>query len=276
MGARRRFSRPGPLAGAWSSREIIISEDVSGRTVLLQLATGTYLGLDRSAATIVGLLNEDPDQELAARALAARYGIPLEQARADVASVVASVQGMTARRTSRGRRPTLIGVRVVAASWGRLTWRYRITTAWVTVIVVVIETGLKVTSVATLARWLQVPLATDNAPPPASGPDDLSDLTPAERRMYWSVHWVLSRWLYDGTCLRRALALGWFLRAHHPRLRLGVMDDEGTVAHAWIEVGGRAYNTQPVTKAFTHGGIGDGPREPGSDDPTTSGSDGFL
>jgi hypothetical protein len=269
MGARRRLSRPGSFAGAWLSREVVISEDASGGTVLLQLSTGTYLGLDRSAAAIVGLLNEDPDQERAARALAARYGIPVGQARADVASVVSSVQGMTARRTSRGRRPTVTGVRAVAASWGRLTWRYRVTTAWVTVIVVVAETGLKVTSVSTLARWMRVPLATDEAPPPASGPDDLSDLTPGERRVYWSVHWVLTRWLYDGTCLRRALVLGWFLRAHHPRLRLGVMVDEDTVAHAWIEVGGRAYNTQPVTKAFVQGGARGGADDPASEHPST-------
>lgn len=237
----------------------------------MQLATGTYLGLDRSAVAIVNLLNQDPEPAHAAQALVDRFGIPLERALEDVDSVVAAVRSMTAQRTSRGRRPTVTGVRAVARSWRCLAWRYRISTSWVTVVVVAVETGLKVTTVSTLARWMQVPLATDDAPPPVPAPDDLSDLTAGEQRMYWAVHWVLTRWLYDGTCLRRALALGWFLRARHPRLRLGVINDEGTVAHAWIEVGAKAFNTQPVTGAFTSGGI-----RPGPDDPPTSGSERSL
>jgi hypothetical protein len=115
---------------------------------------------------------------------------------------------------------------------------------------VAVEIGLKCTDITRLARWMGVPLATDTVAPPAIGPDDLSILTERERRLHWAVYWVMARWLYDGTCLRRALAFGWILRRRAPVLRLGMLDDQGTLAHAWIEVEGRAFNSQPVTSTF--------------------------
>jgi len=242
--------RPGPRERAWFARDVVTSVDSSGERVLLHLPSGTYLGLDRTAATIVDLLIENPDERLAASALVERYGIPYERALGDVAAVVAAVQGLTAQRVNRGRRPTVAGVRVVAQSWRRLSWRYRFTAILATGVMVVVEVGLKLVSLSRLARWMGVPLATDQAPPPVAGPDDLGILTGDEQRAYWALGWVLARWLYDGTCLRRALALGWFLRRRGPVLRLGMIDDAGPVAHAWIEIEGRAFNAQPVTATF--------------------------
>jgi hypothetical protein len=251
--------RPGSQKGAWSARDVVSSVDVSGETILLHLPSGTYLSLDRSAARIVDLLNDDPDPRHAADALLRQFGVPFEQALGDVGAVVAAVQGMSAPRTSRGRRPTVAGVRVVTLSWWRMSARYRWTTVQVTLAVVAIELGLRVVSVARLARWMQVPLATEQAPPPLAGPDDLAGLSDAEQRAHWAVRWVLARWLYDGTCLRRALALGFFLRRHHPVLRLGMIDEVGAAAHAWIEFGGRAFDAQPVTGTFAAGAVGAGP-----------------
>lgn len=221
--------------------------------MLLHIRTGTYLGLDRSASRIVGLLNEDPDPARAARVLTGRFDVPFEQALADVTGVIDAVQSMTARRTGTGRRPTVAGIRVVTRSWRRLSWRLRLATLGVTMVVIGIEAGLLVTDIATLARWMGVPLATDDVTPPPIRPDDLSELTLREQYWYWAVHWVVTRWIFDGTCLRRALALGWFLRRRHPVLRLGMIDHEDTVAHAWIEVDGRAFDAQPVVGAFATG-----------------------
>jgi hypothetical protein len=250
--------RPGPRKRAWSARDLVSSVDASGETILLHLRSGTYLSLDRSAARIVDLLNDDPDPGHAAEALSRQFGVPFEQALADVGAVVAAVQGLSAPRTNRGRRPTVAGVRVVTQSWWRMSTRYRSTTVRVTLVVVAIEVGLRMVSVARLARWLRVPLDTDQSPPPLTGPDDLDGLSDAEERAHWAVRWVLARWLYDGTCLRRALALGFFLRSRHPVLRLGMVDEAGGVAHAWIEVGGRAFDTQPVTGTFSAGALRSG------------------
>jgi len=50
---------------------------------------------------------------------------------------------------------------------------------------------------------------------------------------------VLRQRPFNGTCLRRAIVGGYFLRAHDPLLRIGVAKDRGRVtAHAWIEVDG--------------------------------------
>ncbi len=229
--------------------------------MLLHLPTGTYLGLDRSASRIVELLNSDPDPESAARALARRFDIPFEQALGDVRAVIDAVQGMNAPRVGRGRRPTVAGTRLVKQSWLRQSWRLRFATIQVTVVVIAVEVGLMVPDLPTLARWIGVPLATDRTEMPLGGPDDLSQLTSAEQDKYRAVHWVLTRWLFDGTCLRRALALGWFLRRRDPVLRLGMLRDDDAVAHAWIEVDGRAFNAQPVTASFAAGGVG--PERPG-------------
>ncbi len=52
--------------------------------------------------------------------------------------------------------------------------------------------------------------------------------------------WRILRWgPFNGTCLRRAVVGGYFLRHHHPLLRIGVTKTGGKVAaHAWVEVGG--------------------------------------
>ncbi len=247
--------RPGSRKGAWSARDVVSTVDASGRTILLHLRSGTYLRLDRSAARIVDLLNEVPDPRHAAEALSRQFDVPFEQALGDVGAVAAAVQEMSAPRTNRGRRPTVAGLRVVIQSWWRRPARFRWTIVQVTLVFVAIEVGLKTVRVSRLAGWMQVPLATDQSPPPLAGEDDLTGLSAADHRAYEAIRWVLSRWLYDGTCLRRALALGFFFRRRHPVLRLGMIDDAGAVAHAWIEVGGRTFDTQAVTGTFAAGAV---------------------
>ena len=74
-----------------------------------------------------------------------------------------------------------------------------------------------------------------------------------ELRALWAVGWVLERWLFDETCLRRSLASGWFIRRRRPVLRLGMIDDGGSVAHAWVEAQGRAFDSAAVTGTFASG-----------------------
>jgi Coenzyme PQQ synthesis protein D (PqqD)/Transglutaminase-like superfamily len=244
---------PGSHRGAWHARDVVTSVDSSGGRVLLHLPSGTYLGLDRTAATIVDLLDADPEPEHAAEALVARFGIPHDQALADVEGVIDSVQRLSAPRTTRGRRPTVAGVSIVTRTWFRLPWRNRLTIARVTAVVIAVEVGLAVRPLPRLARLLGVPLETGRSDPPPTGSEDLGILTHEEQGVYWAVNWVLTRWLYDATCLRRALVLGWFLRRRRPVLRLGMIDEDAGVAHAWIEIAGHPFGATPVTGAFVTG-----------------------
>ena len=55
-----------------------------------------------------------------------------------------------------------------------------------------------------------------------------------------SLEWVLRRWPFGDTCLRRGLVTGFFLRRRSPVLRLGLMRD-GVTSHAWVEAEGCSY-----------------------------------
>jgi hypothetical protein len=188
--------------------------------------------------------------------LSRRFDVPVDQTLGDVEAVIAAVQQLSASRSGSGRRPTLAGTAVVARSWWRLPWSYRVAAAEVTAVVMAVELGLRVGDLERLSRWMRVPLATGSAPVPVSGPDDVSGLTDRELLIHGAVAWVLARWLFDGTCLRRALTFGWFVRRHHPVLRLGMTTDDSRVAHAWIEFNGLAFDAQPVTGSFVTGDVG--------------------
>jgi hypothetical protein len=229
-----------------------MSTGSTGERVLLHLPTSTYLLLDDAAARIVDLLTEDPDPRHAADVLVRRFGIPREQALADVLTVVDTVQGLTAARSDRGRRPTMDGIRVVGQAWLRQPWGVRWVILQATVAVAVAEVGLAVTSLRHLSTLMRVPLADDGAVDVQEVDNfgALDTLTPREQRAHWAVDWVLERWLFDGTCLRRSLAFGWFIRRRRPVLRLGMIDDGGTVAHAWVEAEGRMFDATAVTGSF--------------------------
>lgn len=239
--------------GGWCSRDIISSVTAAGNVILLHIRSGTYFGLDGSAARIVELLNESPDVEAAATALAEEYGIPFERALIDTNAVVDAVNELSATRTSRGRRPTVAGIRMMTQWWWHQQWPYRVATFEVVIVVIVVELGLRIADISRLARWMRVPLATDEASPPSIRPDDLAGLTSHEQRVHWAVHWIMEHWLYDGTCLRRALVFGWFLRRRKPVIRLGMLDDQEAVAHAWLEVEGRTFNQQVIAGTFSSG-----------------------
>ncbi|HEY4929188.1 MAG TPA: lasso peptide biosynthesis B2 protein [Acidimicrobiales bacterium] len=234
------------------------AEAPSGHLVVLHVPSGTYLRLEGSAADIVSLLVEHGDAGAAATALSARFAIPMAQARDDVASVVRSVTGLRAARASQPRRPTWSGMRRTVGGWVRLPPAKMLGVAQATVVVLVVEVGLRTTDLDRLARWMGSPMASTSAP--ATRDDDAANvatLSRAEQRNYWAATWVLDRWVYDGTCLRRALATGWFLRRHHPELHLGLID-EGETSHAWIEAAGMSFNAIPVTGVFV-GRPTDGP-----------------
>jgi hypothetical protein len=243
-------SQPGFRKGAWLARDLIVSSDLSGQAVLLHLPSGIYFGLEGSAAQIVSLLNEEKGHWAAAEELARRTGISAERAMADVGAVIDAVQGLESPRIDRGRRPTVTGALFAVRSWRRLPWRHRIATAQAASIVALVEAGLYFTSLTRVASLLGVPLSTDQVAVPVPAPDNLGSLSEKEQRAHWAVQWVLRQWLFDGTCLRWSLAFGWFIRRRNPVLRLGLIDEEGTTAHAWVEAGEHAFNTTAVAGPF--------------------------
>lgn len=71
------------------------------------------------------------------------------------------------------------------------------------------------------------------------GATTLVELSAREREQLDTAWRMLRRPPFNGTCLRRALVGGYFLRAHDPILRIGVAKTDGVVAaHAWVEIDG--------------------------------------
>jgi hypothetical protein len=221
----------------------------SGHRILLHVPSGTYLKLDESASAIVDLLAKYGDAPVVAEALARQYSISPERANADVTSVVTTLQSLRPSRVSRARRPRLPGVIHITSQWWSLPVRQRLAVVRVTLLVVVVEMGLRTSDIATLARRMRVPLAAGIADLPVDKPDDVGSFSASEQRAYWAARWVLNRWIYPGTCLRRALVTGYILRRHHPVLRLGLIGD-GSTSHAWVEAEGMSFNASVVTGAF--------------------------
>ncbi len=223
----------------------------SGALVLLHVPSGTYLRLDGSGSDIVDLLVEHGDAGRAATALADRFDLPIERATADVTTVVTALTGLRAERVARPRRPTLRGAAAEGRKWWGLSNPLKLAVVKAMAVVLVVEVGLWTLDLARLAAWMRVPLATgpSSSGRPA-GEGDADSLTPREQHDVWATVWVLDRWVFDGTCLRRALVTGYFLRRHHPELHLGLIG-EGETSHAWVEAEGMTFNAQPVTGLFT-------------------------
>jgi hypothetical protein len=113
--------------------------------------------------------------------------------------------------------------------------------ALVALVALVVETGLRLSTLPRLTRLLGIRLAQDcefeqqqdSALPPG---------IPAIwiRRRAFAVNQVFRHWPFDNTCLRRALVLGQRIHRLDPTLVIGVRhDDSGALtAHAWLVVAG--------------------------------------
>lgn len=111
----------------------------------------------------------------------------------------------------------------------------------------VAEVLLRVTDLPTTCRALRIALDVSSAAPARTA----TVVLPAgSRRAIRVAGAVVARWPFGDTCLRRCLLLGHLLRRMRPVLRIGVQRSEGTfAAHAWLEVGGSAFDVSAVEYA---------------------------
>lgn len=130
-------------------------------------------------------------------------------------------------------------MRRALAGIGRLSWRDRAELAKVLVLSVLVEFGVRVVPLPTMARWCSVTLAETET----AEVRRLAELPGWARQRVLIARRVIRRWPIEGTCLRQSLVVGQRLRSLDPKLHIGVRADDGTVsAHAWIEVLGGALD----------------------------------
>jgi hypothetical protein len=134
-------------------------------------------------------------------------------------------------------------------SWanGRVVLRraFRLFDPRVALVALVVEAGLRLSTLPRLTRLLGIRLAQDcesEQQQDSAFPPDLP-VTWIRRRAL-AVNRVLRHWPFDDTCLRRALVLGQRIRRLDPALLIGVRhDDSGALtAHAWLIVAGVALD----------------------------------
>ena len=108
-------------------------------------------------------------------------------------------------------------------------------------VALVVEAGLRFSTLPRLTQILGVQLAQDYEPKQQQDSALPSGLPVVWlRRRALAVNRVFRHLPFNDTCLRRALVLGQRIRRLHPTLVIGVRHDESgaLAAHAWLVVGG--------------------------------------
>jgi hypothetical protein len=247
-----RGARGGPT-GAFSTSDLLIARHDDG-AVVLHVPSGTYLKLDASATEILDLVRSN-GRAGAASELVAKYGLDPDTATTDVTAVLDGISG-TRAPAAPGRRPALAGVATVFREWtGLASWSARLMVVEVAALVVGAEVALRVAPIDAIARRVGAPLADVGvAVDPTMPPLEEESLTDHELLLFAAGDWVLARWVYDATCLRRALVGGWILRRRHPELRIGLVEEGDVAAHAWLVVEGRSIGAQANVSSFSRAG----------------------
>ena len=109
------------------------------------------------------------------------------------------------------------------------------TTLWVIVVAAAVEYMIRRWPLPCVTRMLGVLWVDDRAVDRRGGAKQLSA---RDHRVVRCTRRVMRRWPFcEGTCLRQSLIVGFALRRHGPRLRLGVARSGGAFgAHAWLDV----------------------------------------
>jgi hypothetical protein len=199
----------------------VVSGVVAGRTLLLNLQTGTYLSLSASGTRLWELRQAHGDAG-AVRLASAEYGVPEEVVRADLRRMLTLVDTLRAKRRpphwSRRRVPSLRRIAAVPlGDWPSLALTICLATA--------VELGLRATPLPRLTTLTGISLAFGvdvDGDPGGRRRLPAGALTEAQQRRVRATERVYAVWPLGDTCLRRALVLGCHLRREHPRLRIGV------------------------------------------------------
>ena len=244
-----RARRPSESAAGLERGDLLFAPRDRG-SVVLHIPSGSYLELDDSATTILRLVNER-GREGATAELVRQFGIDDAVARADVATVIETIVGAQSHPVRPLRRPKVTGAVDVFRKWLRMDGNAKLAVVGMSVVVLGVEVAIRMRPVDEIARTIGVPV---NSSPvdlaEGRGELDYSGLTSKEVLRLDALEWVLRHWITDATCLRQALASGWVLRSHQPRLQIGLTDQDDVIAHAWIVVDGATLGALGGLRGF--------------------------
>lgn len=113
-----------------------------------------------------------------------------------------------------------------------------------------VEVGLRLTTLPRLARMMATPLVQPDAQQllALGGPRPLPNW--AKQRVR-STQRTLRHWPFGDTCLRQALVSGFLLRRLNPVLQVGVAKIDGEFrAHAWLIVNGAVVDPRFAASSY--------------------------
>jgi len=248
----------------FAAHDVLIARDAEG-SVVLHVPSGTYLRLDASATEILDLVREE-GRSGAAVTLSERHGLDPDVAAADVANVVEAVGGSRASAVHSGRRPDVRGVSTVFGEWARLPTPAMLAAVEIGVMIAALEVALRIFPIDAIANRMGVPLADLGSAGQGAPVLDLDRLSDREVLRFGAVDWVLARWVFDATCLRRALVYGWVLRRRSPKLHIGLVPGGEVTAHAWLVVDGCTVGALGEVESFSRMARPYGETSPRADD----------
>ena len=207
---RRRRGPSGPLG------DVLIAPRPGG-SIALCLRKGVYLDLDGSATEIVELV-KIKGTDGAVTALAERHGLTREVSSGHVDNVLRTFASVGPGAATRARPLTPAGGLRVVRQWAAFPTRLRVSTAYATCLMTVVEALVRLCPVDQAARWLGAPLVThDTGELP---PLDRDLLTERELLMLGSLSWASAcgpgtppacagPWLRGGSCVGVAPGYAW-------------------------------------------------------------------
>lgn len=126
-------------------------------------------------------------------------------------------------------------------TWAHLSLNEKVELFLVAGLALAAEVAVKLFALPRLTRWLGIALVDGHSSTTtgsSSGRIAALSRRAIETRAR-AVDRVYRVWPRKNSCLRRALVLGFRIRAANPVLQVGVAQDNGSIrAHAWIEVEG--------------------------------------
>ena len=131
------------------------------------------------------------------------------------------------------RAPGMRGGATALRQWTQLPVRAKVAVVETSLVIIAIECTMRFVPIDMIARRVRAPLA-DGSRTSMQGDTEVGVSRYPDRTQLrlGAADWTLARWMFDATCLRKALLYGWVLRDRAPQLHIGLMKDGDAVAHA--------------------------------------------
>jgi len=218
------------------SPEVLLQE-VGGESVLLDIASENYFGLNRVGTRIWRLLENGASLRAVCDTLFAEFDVPAERLECDMFALIGQLSDESAGTDSRSP----------LARWRALSWRDRRRLSVLMFLLPLIHLALALFRFQRVRDWLERhsrDSGSSNANSTSAGVARCAPAVLADAQRLAELASIAGRrGVVAASCLRQSLVVWWWLRRSGlaPQLRIGTLGSGETfAAHAWVELDGVA------------------------------------